>query len=250
MIMKSVKDTLLQRVSTRRYEREPLTDQQIEFIYEAIRNTPTSYNGQQYSVVDVDDQAVKEELEALIGQKQIKTCARFMVFCMDYNKIMRGAEAKGIDFPPFYDTVDGVTVAMVDAALAMMSAIVAANSLGLGCCPIGYARTRDPQAIARILKLPQHVMVVCGLAIGVPREHNDLKPKQGTSLVVHRNSYRQDDLTHDILDYDAEVAAYNATRSGATTDNDWVGHIVGYYREAMAYKMKEALEERGFGVAK
>lgn len=244
--MKSVKESLLERVSCRRYEREALTDEQVQFIYDAIRNTPTSYNGQQFSVVDVTDPNIKLELEALIGQKQIKTCNRFMVFCMDYNVIMQGAKAKGVEMPEFYDTVDGVTVGMIDAALAMMSAIVAVEALGLGCCPIGYARTKDQEAIARILKLPQHVMVVCGLAIGVPREHNDLKPKRQQTLVIHRNEYRQDDITHDVLAYDQEVTAYNESRSGATTDNDWIAHIISYYDAAMQYRMLEALRERGF----
>lgn len=245
--MKTVKESLLDRVSVRRYEREPLTREQIEFIYEAIRNTPTSYNGQQYSVIDVSDQAEKEQIEALVGQKQIKTCNHFFVFCMDYNKIALAAKAKGIDMPDFYDTVDGVTVGTVDASLAMMSAIVAVEALGLGCCPIGYARTKDQKALAKILKLPPHVMIVCGLAVGVPRERNDLKPKQSAALLIHSNEYRQDAmLTEDMLAYDAEVTRYNETRAGGTSSNDWVGHIVGYYREAMAYRMLEALRERGF----
>lgn len=248
--MKSVKDSLLQRVSCRRYEREKLTDDQIQFIYDAIRNTPTSYNGQQYSVIDVTDQPTKEKLAELIGQKQIKTCNHFMAFCMDYNKIMKGAQAKQVDMPPFYDTVDGVTVGMLDATLAMMSAIVAVEALGLGCCPIGYARTKDPEAIAEILKLPQHVMVICGLSIGVPREHNDLKPKQSQALLIHSNEYRQDDITADVLAYDAEISKYNESRSGDTTDNDWVAHIIGYYKAAMDYKMVEALHRRGFDVKK
>lgn len=248
--MKSVKDSLLQRVSCRRYEREKLTDDQIQFIYDAIRNTPTSYNGQQYSVIDVTDQPTKEKLAELIGQKQIKTCNHFMAFCMDYNKIMKGAQAKQVDMPPFYDTVDGVTVGMLDATLAMMSAIVAVEALGLGCCPIGYARTKDPEAIAEILKLPQHVMVICGLSIGVPREHNDLKPKQSQALLIHSNEYRQDDITADVLAYDAEISKYNESRSGDTTDNDWVAHIIGYYQAAMDYKMVEALHRRGFDVKK
>ena len=55
--MKSVKSTLLDRRSIRRYERESIDDSTMEFIYQAIRNTPTSYNGQQFSVIDVTDQA-------------------------------------------------------------------------------------------------------------------------------------------------------------------------------------------------
>lgn len=233
-------------MSCRRYEREAVTDEQMKFIYDAIRNTPTSYNGQQYSVIDVDDQDIKLQLEALIGQKQIKTCSHFLVFCMDYNKIMKGAEAKGVDMPSFYDTVDGVTVGMIDASLAMMSAIVAVEALGLGCCPIGYARTKDAKAIAEILKLPQHVMVVCGLSIGVPREHNDLKPKQSEDLLIHHNCYRQDNIALDVIDYDTVVTRYNETRSGGASANDWVDHIISYYREAMKYRMLEALRERGF----
>ncbi len=244
--MKTVQQALCDRVSVRRYERIPLTDAELRLIYDAILNTPTSYNGQQFSMIDVNDQAVKEQLALLIGQKQIKTCARFMVFCMDYNKIMQGAEAKGVEMPEFYDTVDGLTVGIIDASLAMMSAIVAVEALGLGCCPIGYARTKDAQAIAKMLKLPLHVMVVCGLAVGVPREHNDHKPKQPCSLVIHSNQYRQDDIKPDIAEYDKVVRQYNATRAGDTTDNDWVAHIIGYYREAMSYRMLQASRDLGF----
>lgn len=244
--MKTVKQSLCDRVSVRRYERIPLTDAEVQFIYDAILNTPTSYNGQQFSVIDVSDQALKEKLAEFVGQKQIKTCARFLVFCMDYNKIMAGAQAKGVDMPEFYDTVDGVTVGIIDASLAMMSAIVAVEALGLGCCPIGYARTKDAQTMAKMLKLPRHVMVVCGLAVGVPREHNDHKPKQPQSLVIHSNAYRQDGLATDILAYDKEITEYNATRAGATTDNDWVAHIIGYYREAMSYRMLQAMRDLGF----
>ena len=246
--MKSVKDTLEQRVSCRRYERQPLAPEQIKGIYAAIRNTPTSFNGQNYTVIDIDDQDTKEKLYELTNQKQIKTCARFMVFCADFNKICVGAEAKGIEMPPVYDTLDGVEFAVMDATLAMMSAIVAAESMGLGTCPIGYARTAAPAQISYILRLPQHVMVVCGLAIGVPREHNDLKPKQPDALLIHHNHYRTDSLAADIIDYDAVVTHYNAIRSGHTTPNDWVGHMISYYRESVSLDMLKAIEARGFGI--
>ena len=85
--MKSVKESLLNRRSIRRYEREAVTDEQMQLIYEAIRNTPTSYNGQQFSVIDVTDQAVKEQIYALTNQKQIKTCSHFLLFMIDYHKI-------------------------------------------------------------------------------------------------------------------------------------------------------------------
>lgn len=39
--MKSVKDTLLDRRSIRRYEREDVSPEDMNLIYDAIRNTPT-----------------------------------------------------------------------------------------------------------------------------------------------------------------------------------------------------------------
>ena len=147
--MKSVKESLLERRSIRRYEREQVSPDDMRLIFEAIRNTPTSYNGQQFSVIDVTDPEMKLKLYALIGQKQVKTCSHFLLFLVDYHKISLLAEALGEDMPDFNNTVDGLAVGIVDASLAMMSAVTMAESLGLGCCPIGYARTVAPEAVDR-----------------------------------------------------------------------------------------------------
>lgn len=248
--MKSVQQTLLERRSIRRYEREPVPEQTMELIYAAIRNTPTSYNGQQFSVIDITDQALKEQIYELTGAKQIKTCSHFLAFVADYHKIGLIAQAKGLDMPPFADTADGLIVGVVDAVLAMMSALVAAESEGMGTCCIGYARTAAPEALARLLDLPQGTFVVCGLAIGVPREMPDLKPKQPDTLLIHHNRYNRNDdnMIKQLLEYDDQVSHYNRTRSGTTSDNDWADHILGYYREAMSYNMLDALRQRGFDI--
>lgn len=246
--MKKVKDTLLQRRSIRRYERESISAEDMEFIYQAIRNTPTSYNGQQFSVIDVTDQQLKEQLYELTGQKQIKTCNHFLVFCADYNKIRTIANAKKIEMPPFEKTGDGVIVGIVDAALAMMSALTAAEACALGTCCIGYTRTAAPKEISQLLQLPQGVFLVCGLAIGIPREQPDLKPKQSTELIIHQNGYQNDSITELLLKYDETISEYNSTRSGAKTDNDWAAHIIDYYKIAMDYKMLDALRQQGFDI--
>lgn len=155
--MKSVKESLLERRSIRRYEREQVNPDDMRLIFEAIRNTPTSYNGQQFSVIDVTDPEMKLKLYALIGQKQVKTCSHFLLFLVDYHKISLLAEALGEDMPDFNNTVDGLAVGIVDASLAMMSAVTMAESLGLGCCPIGYARTVAPEAVSTLLGLPKRL---------------------------------------------------------------------------------------------
>ncbi|MBD5290673.1 MAG: NADPH-dependent oxidoreductase [Bacteroides sp.] len=248
--MLDVKESLLERTSVRRYEREAIPAETMEFIYRAVENTPTSYNGQQFSVIDIDDQELKEKLYELTNQKQLKTCNRLLIFCSDYNKISLLARKKGLQMPPFTDTMDGVTIGIIDASLAMMSAVVAAQAAGLGSNCVGYLRTVDPRAVAELLQLPKGVFVVCGLALGVPREHPDLKPKQPSSLVFHRNHYRRDEekMVEELEAYDEVVKHYNRTRSGGTTDNDWVAHILSYYDHAMQYRILDYLKDQGYDV--
>ena len=243
--MKSVKESLLERRSIRRYERQPIEPEKLDFIYEAIRNAPTSYNGQQFSVIAVTDQALKEQLYEITGQKQIKTSAVFMVFCMDFHKLRLAAKQKGVDTPAFDATIDGYTVGVIDASLAMMNAVTAAESLGLGCCCVGYIRTADPEKVSQMLALPRGVSIVCGLAVGYPREKPDLKPKLPLPLVVHENRYCADDRMLPLLDrYDKEVAEFNCCRAGDRTDNDWACHIADYHRHSMEHSIREYLERQ------
>lgn len=248
--MKTVKESLLDRTSVRRYEREAIPEDKMQFIFEAIRNTPTSYNGQQFSVIDISDQELKEKLYELTNQKQLKTCNRLLIFLSDYNKIELLAKKKGLGMPAITNTMDGVIIGVIDASLAMMSAVVAAESVGLGSNCVGYLRTVDPAKVAELLKLPKGVFVVCGLAIGVPREHPDLKPKQPQSTVFFKNCYEQDTdrLVADLAAYDERVSEYNRTRSGDTTTNDWCGHILGYYDHACAYRIFDYLKAQGYEV--
>lgn len=243
---KNVEQTLLERRSIRRNTRDAISQDDLDFIFEAIRNTPTSYNGEQFSVIDIDDQKLKEQLYELTNQKQIKTCNRFLVFCADFHKIEVAARAKNIPTGIFPRTVDGYTVGVIDASLAMMSAIVAAESRGLATCPVGYIRTVDPQKVSELLGLPQGVAAVCGLTLGVPAEMPDIKPKQPRPLLIHRNAYRRDNMTEELMAFDKTVSEYNATRSGAKTDNDWVSHMVDYYSDGADYRLLQAMRRQGF----
>lgn len=232
--MKNTIDALRERCSVRRYERRAVEQQKLDLIYEAVRNTPTSYNGQQFSVISIRDQAMKEQIYEITAQKQIKTCSVFMLFCFDSHKIRVSAAAKGVEASGAESTIDGYTVGIIDASLAMMSAVAAAESLGLGSCCVGYARTANPRLISEILGLPEGVTIVCGLTIGYPSEAPDLKPKQPLPIVIHEEHYMGDEQMVPLLEaYDATVCEYNRNRSGDQTTNDWTSHIIDYQKGAM-----------------
>ncbi|MBB3187987.1 nitroreductase family protein [Microbacter margulisiae] len=246
--MKTIEEIFQTRTSVRRYERKTIEPEKLEFIYKAIQNTPTSYNGQQLSVIAVSDQTLKEQLYSITGQKQIKTCAIFLIFCIDFNKIKKFADTLAIEFPRFQDTLDGLLVGVIDAALAMQNAVIAAESLDLGSCCIGYTRTAAPAQLADILQLPEGVAVVCGLSIGYPSEHPDLKPKQPLSLLIHHNHYRSDDsqIVKDLMAYNNQIQHFNEVRTGDKTHNDWGTHILDYYQKALGYNLEEYFDQQGF----
>ena len=248
--MKTFEDILIRRRSVRRYERQTIEPEKLQFIYEAIRNTPTSYNGQQFSVLAVTDPEIKLKLYEIMGQKQVKTSAVFFLFCMDFHQLELAAKAKGVAFPDYQNSLNGYTVGVVDATLAMHQAMVAAESQGLGTCCIGYARTADPVKTSEILGLPEKVAIVCGLAVGYPSETPDIKPKRPVSLTVFENRYGEDEeITQELLQYDSSICAYNQERSGDKTCNDWAAHILDYHeiekkKEIELYMKKQKIDVR------
>ena len=247
---KSVDSTLLERRCIRRYALRAIPEDDLAFIRAAVRNTPTSYNAQQFSVIEVTDQGLKDELAALIGQTQLKYAAVDFMFLSDFHKMSVAAKARGLPAPEFQNTADGLVVGTIDASLAMMSAIVAAVSRGLGTCPIGYARTVDPEKITEILKLPKGVYLVCALAVGVPADMPDLKPKQPEDLVFFKNTYGTEDMAKKLLAYDETIKAYHKSRTSNQSDEDWIGQMLAYYQEAMKTNFLHFLQGQGYGLKK
>ena len=247
---KNVDETLLERRCIRRYKSQPIAEADLEFIRAAVRNTPTSYNAQQFSVIEVTGQALKDELAELIGQTQLKFAGVDFMFLSDFNKLAVAAKAKGLPVSEFQNTADGLIVGTIDASLAMMNAITAAVSRGLGTCPIGYARTVAPEKITKLLKLPKGVYLVCALAIGVPENMPDLKPKQPEDLIFFKNSYGVDNMEEKLLHYDRIIKSYHQSRTGNQSDEDWISQMLAYYQEAMRTEFLAFLKSQGYGMTK
>ena len=96
-------------------------------------------------------------------------------------------------------------VGVVDAALAAQSALIAAESLGLGAVYIGAMRNL-PEQIAAELALPPHVFAVFGMSIGYPdpARATGIKPRlphrsccTASSIPPHRAARRSMATTDD-----------------------------------------------------
>jgi nitroreductase len=110
----------------------------------------------------------------------------FLVFCGDARRLERIGEPR----PKANDNgrLEGFFNATVDAALALQTFILVAESAGLGCCPISIIRNHAA-AVAAILELPDKVFPVAGLCLGYPAQEGHLGMRLPLALTVHTDRY-------------------------------------------------------------
>lgn len=234
--------------SVRRFLSEPVSDDQLTAIVAAAQSAPTSSNLQAWSVVAVRDPARKARLAALAtGNVFIEQAPLFLVWLADLGRARRLAERAELPLDGA-DYVEVTLLAALDATLAAQNAIVAAESLGLGTCPVGAMRNR-PEEVAAELGLPPHTFAVFGLAVGVPdpSERAGVKPRLPQSAVLHHETYSVDASDAALPTYDARLNAYNESvgMTGAWTDRV-VRRLAGPQSLAGRHTLRETLARLGF----
>jgi nitroreductase len=201
-------ETLLNHRSVRAYSDRPLPDDLLQTLTAAAQSASTSSNLQAWSVVAVRDTARKARLAVCAGnQKHVAAAPLLLMFIADLSRLRRIAEAAGAPALAL-DYQEMFLVAVADAAFAAQNAVVALESLGLGCCYIGGMRNK-PEDVAKELALPPGAFVVFGLTIGYPAEdvETDVKPRLPQQAVMHLEQY-QSESAQSLADYDASLNVF------------------------------------------
>jgi hypothetical protein len=110
----------------------------------------------------------------------------FLVFCGDARRLERIGEMRchTADNGRF----EGLFNAAVDAALVLQTFILAAETAGLGCCPISVIRNHS-DTVAAILRLPDKVFPVAGLCLGYPAAAGHISMRLPLDVTVHTDRY-------------------------------------------------------------
>lgn len=190
----------------RRFTAQAVAEETMQVLLAAALSAPSKSDLQQATVIRVREAALREQINALTpGMPWIAQAPEYLVFCGDNRRHRRIAELRGKPFPN--DTLDMFMNAAVDAGLVMQSFIIAAESVGLGCCPISLIRNQI-ERLGELLALPPGVFPVAGLCVGHPGEAGRLSMRLPPAITVHTDRY-------DAGDFDAELAAYDARRAAA-----------------------------------
>ena len=183
------------RCSTRSYAATPITDDEKRAILHTAMQAPTAGNMMLYSIIEIDDQALKDTLaETCDHQPFIARAPWVLLFVADLQKWMDLFAAAGVD--RLEGVPHGVTpglgdlmLACCDALAAAQNAVIAAESLGIGSCYIGDILERG-ETHAELLHLPRYTFPVTMLCLGRPKSRQRITERY-EKQVVHKNAYRR-----------------------------------------------------------
>ena len=189
--MNSIMESLYHRKSVRVYEDRPVSDELKNEILDAAMQAPSAGCQQLYTILDITDQNLKDELaETCDHQPFIAKASMVLVFCADCKKWYDTyLEA---DCEPRLPGAGDLMLAVTDAVIAAQNAVVAAESLGIGSCYIGDIMENCEEQ-RRILNLPEYVFPAAMLVFGWPTQQqmDRQKPQRcERKHIVHENTYR------------------------------------------------------------
>ena len=183
------------RRSTRAYDPAPPADDEKAAVLHAAMRAPTAGNQMLYSILEIADQALKDRLAVLCDhQPFIARAPWVLVFLADWQKWMDLFGVAGVDTLP--GVPQGVTpglgdflMACSDALIAAQTAVLAAESLGIGSCYIGDV-LENGEAVAELLRLPRYAVPVAMLCFGRPKAPGRPTPHYEKHM-VQRDAYRR-----------------------------------------------------------
>lgn len=187
------------RRSVRKYAETPLTEAEKDAILAAAMRAPTAGNMMLYSIIAVEDQALKDRLAVTCDdQPFIAKAPWVLLFVADYQRWMDLFEFSGAaaaclekELSPRLPAEGDLLLACCDALIAAQTAVIAAESLGIGSCYIGDI-LENCEIHREMFSLPRYTLPVTLLCLGRPfaeREEVRLNKRFDREFIVHRDVY-------------------------------------------------------------
>jgi len=191
---------VLMRRTQRRFQPRRVPESLVRLLLAAAFSASSKSDFQQASALWLRDPARRERLAGLFPDMPwIGGAPVFLVFLGDAQRLARIGELRG--HAQDNGTMEGFFNPAVDAALALQTCILAAETLGLGCCPISVLRNRIDE-VARILDLPDLVFPVAGLCLGYPAQGGFISMRLPPAATIHIDRYDDSRLSELVDGYD------------------------------------------------
>lgn len=247
---------LLARRSCRHYKSDPVSEDLLATLFSAAFSAPSKSDLQQACVIRMKDRQKQLRIAALCPQiGWIAQAPVFMVWCGDGRRIRRLSEWRKHPFGN--DHLDAFMNAAVDAGIAMQTFIVAAEAMGLGCCPVSQVRDKI-NGLSAELGLPKWVFPVAGLCVGWPAEETKISLRLPLSITLHADTYDDRQLVEHVAEYDRRREIVDQTipeeqrmveRFGISTDYGWSENRTRQYNVPTRTDFGRYIRNQGFDLS-
>lgn len=194
-------ELLLNRKSVRAYEDKLIDDSERDKILTAVLRAPTAGNMMLYSIIEVTDQKTKETLARTCdNQPFIAKAPWVLLFLADYQKWFDTYNVSGIveicaqkEETLRVPQEGDLFLACCDALIAAQTAVIAAESLGIGSCYIGDIM-ENYETHRELFDLPRFVFPIAMTCFGYPtRQQRERKQtlRFDRRFVVFENRYQR-----------------------------------------------------------
>ncbi len=161
-------DTVLSRISIRRYEKQDIPKDVLDKILEAGRQAPSASNKQPWHFIVLSDYDIKEKLSH----------GKWNTFVKDSAVTIVGCGYIGDEYGRKWSTVD--------ISIALQNMVIAAWGLGIGSCWIGDFKEAE---VKSLLNIPEDRKVIALVTFGYPAEKIESRQKKPIDEIVSYNKF-------------------------------------------------------------
>ena len=157
-------DNIMTRVSVREFTGGKISAEQIDTLLRAAMAAPSAINRQPWAFIVVTDETIIAQLgEALPYSRCSNHPACAIIPCGDLSKAIEG------EMGAFW---------INDVSAATENLLLAAHAMGLGAVWTGlHPDMKRATMVQQLLGLPEHIIPLCVVPVGVPAEHPAIKDK-------------------------------------------------------------------------
>ncbi len=194
-------DVVMKRRSVRAYEQKEISAEVKAEIRKATLRAPTAGNMMLYSIVEVTDQKIKDRLALTCdNQPFIAHAPMVWLFLADYQRWFDYFIASGVEELCKQKQVrmrkpeeGDLFLACCDTLIAAQTAVIAAESFGIGSCYIGDIMEQY-EIHKELFGLPRYTFPICLLVFGYPtleQTHRPYTKRFDEKFILFENRYRR-----------------------------------------------------------
>jgi FMN reductase (NADPH)/FMN reductase [NAD(P)H] len=233
--MNTTLEVIQNRKSVRAYLDKPIPEAEKEAIIQAALRSPTAGNMMLYSIIEANDQETKNKLVKTCDNQPFIARAPFvLLFLADYQRWYDYFVASGVPQicaeanTPMRKPEEGdLFLACCDALIAAQTAVLAAESMGIGSCYIGdiMENYADHKAM---FNLPQYVFPLTLICFGYPTKQQQARQQTerfDKKYVVYQDRYKRltpDDFTAMYQSRQAQIFKNRPALQGAENVGQWM----------------------------